>query len=183
MKPETTLLDNKMESIYAYLTKTTGNSWGVTFLDLDEFFGCGITMNGFTRMGIGDTIHAALVDAVKLWGVNVPAEPPKVEVQLPLPLPPVEPPTLPKPTSGKLWTPERSEKMRNIKAKLHLIDNDQFRIHIETWSKGTASTVNDLKEENVDSFIKYMHDKYIDRIEKGGLSGMTNMSDQEERPF
>jgi hypothetical protein len=68
-----------------------------------------------------------------------------------------------------IWTSERKEKMREIKSKLRLSDEGQFGIHVETWSKGKLRSISEITSTDADEFIKYMYDKYINRINDGGL--------------
>lgn len=189
----TPLKNKEMKTIYDHLTKVTQNKWGVTFVDLDEFFGCGIIIDGITRMGTGDTIHDALVDSAKIWGIQLPQETP-AEPELPTPpAPKVEAPPninltegLNTPVKEKVvWTLDRKNRMQEVKSKLRMTDPAQLGIHIETWSKGKIRGFSDLTIDNVDEFIDYMFKKYINRIKEGGLDdpGAIDTPPTDESPF
>lgn len=179
------------------LNEHLGVSWGIDYSNLGVAYGCSLWKDGVPRMGVGPTLQEAFNEACMLWGINViklPEEKKDIPTSQKLP-PPPPPPKEPKveyyreggfkPPSEKKsnpWTDARAEKMREIKSKLRLSDNDQFGIHIETWSKGECQSITDLNDKNVDSFITYMYEKYIDRINKGGLEhpGAGNVDADEE---
>jgi len=164
--------------IYAFLSTIFKEDWGISFCEVGNNYGCSISSKGNERMGIGSTMDLAYMEALTLWGIPVihlgksldtsKALPTgKVKVEVLKPETSVPPKVEPKKPS--VWNDKRTEKMLEIKSKLRLSDNDQFSIHIETWSKGSAHSILDLNEGNADSFIDYMFKKYINRINTSGL--------------
>lgn len=167
-------------SIFARLDKVfERQGWGISYSDLDECYGCTVTIAGVGKTGIGDSIPKALIDAVSLWGMKItmpekkatPTAPPVPEAPKPETQIKDTPAPAAAPKVASVWTESRKKSMREIKTKLKILDNEQFGVHINVWSNGKIDTLSALTEENVDKFIEYMYTKYIRPIKKSGFEG------------
>lgn len=152
-------------------------NWGISYSDLDECYGCTITVDGIAKTGIGETIALAITDCAMQWGMKITL--------------PAGSPAQPAPSSdakpGKVWNEERSTKMREIKSKLKIRDNDEFGPHIEMWSKGRLDSLISLNENDADAFIEHMFSKYIRPIKESGhqsdAPAVSSQESDEEAPY
>jgi hypothetical protein len=152
------------EAIFNRLDTTLSKlGWEISYSELEEMFSCYITIHlkdspPISKTGLGATIAEARADAAGLWGMKG-KDQTKIEDKKQEQIKPVTK------TTG-LLTQERCDKMREIKAKLRITENEQFGPHLNKWSKDKIESIMDLKESNVDDFIEYMMINYIRPLDK-----------------
>ena len=175
----------KSTAIFDRLDKVLGRlGWEVNYQELEEMFSCTITIcvherTPISKTGLGATIAEARADAASLWGMPVVYKEPLKE-KLP---PKVDAPKTATEKPKSVWTDKRSEAMRDIKSKLRITENEQFGPHLNKWSEGKAESIKDLNEKNVDGFIKYMMDNYVNLLSSTGKASSPSVSNSTEEVF